>query len=295
MEQKMIFNSRISIKINKTNKPMKRFLLTLGIAFSITAQSQTCTPDTVHPSMASIGYPTLEWSGLWVNGETPSFACDSTQPMMNLEAVVGQPFEATLTGMLGDTFPSGGLLVPTVQSAFLYTTAIPSWLTWDAQDSIFYPGPANKTCIKLSGTPNLADTTYWIPTVGVESGFWTSWYQVQGTMFGFPAIDTFGFCHNVRVFKDYTDIDESDLAAMSIAPNPADDYLKINFNKAVVTDEFLSRIKIFNVIGNEVHIIPNMEASNSVGFDISALPGGNYWITIDLGRGMLREEFIVVH
>ena len=84
MEQKMIFNSRISIKINKTNEPMKRVLLTLGIAFSITAQSQTCTPDTVHPSMASIGYPTLEWSGLWVNGETPSFACDSTQPMMNL-------------------------------------------------------------------------------------------------------------------------------------------------------------------------------------------------------------------
>ena len=274
---------------------MKKILLSLCVIFGLQTNAQTCTPDTANPSLASIGYPSLEWSGLWVNGETPSFACDSTQPMMNLEAVVGQPFEATLTGMLGDTFPSGGLLVPTVQSSFLYTTAIPSWLTWDAQDSIFYPGPANKTCITLSGTPTLADTTYWIPSVGVESGFWTSWYQVEGSMFGFPAIDTFGFCHNVRVFKDYTDIDESDLTAMSIAPNPANDYLKINFNKAVVTEEFIGRIKVYNVIGNEVYVHPNIEASNTVGFEVSSLPGGNYWITIDLGVGTLREEFVIVH
>jgi hypothetical protein len=274
---------------------MKRILLTLGIALSFTAQSQICTPDTVHPSMASVGYPSLEWSGLWVNGETPSFACDSTQPMMNLEAVVGQPFEITMTAALGDTFPSGGLLLPTVQSAFLYTTTIPSWLTWELSDSITYPGGTPSTCVKLSGTPALADTTFYMSGVGVESGFFTSWFQVQGTYFGFPAIDTFGFCHNVRVFKDYTDIDETELATMTVAPNPANDYLNLNFNKAVVTEDFLGRIKVYNVIGNEVHIVPNMEASNSVGFDISALPGGNYWITIDLGRGMLREEFIVVH
>ncbi|MDG1313717.1 MAG: T9SS type A sorting domain-containing protein [Schleiferiaceae bacterium] len=274
---------------------MKRILLVFYVLIGIQSNAQICTPDTATPSLAAIGYPSLEWSGMWVNGETPSFACDSTQPMMNLEAVVGQPFEATLTGMLGDTFPSGGLLVPTVESSFLYTTAIPSWLTWDALDSTFYPGPANKTCIKLSGTPSLADTTYWIPSVGVESGFWTSWYQVAGSMFGFPAIDTFAFCHNVRVFKDYTDIDESDLTAMSIAPNPANDYLKINFNKAVVSEEFIGRIKVYNVIGNEVYVQPNIEASNSVGFEISSLPGGNYWITIDLGVGMLREEFVIVH
>ena len=82
---------------------------------------------------------------------------------------------------------------------------------------------------------------------------------------------------------------------MSIAPNPANDYLKINFNKAVVTEEFIGRIKVYNVIGNEVYVQPNIEASNSVGFEVSSLPGGNYWITIDLGVGMLREEFVIVH
>ena len=82
---------------------------------------------------------------------------------------------------------------------------------------------------------------------------------------------------------------------MSIAPNPANEYLKINFNKAVVTEEFIGRIKVYNVIGNEVYVQPNIEASNSVGLDISSLPGGNYWITIDLGVGMLREEFVIVH
>lgn len=272
---------------------MKKFLLIACLVSGAFVNAQNCTPDTVHPSMAAVGYPSLEWSGLWANGEPASFACDSTQPMMNFEAVVGQPFEVTMTAALGDTFPSGGLLLPTVQSAFLYTSIIPSWLTWELTDSITYPGtPSN--CIKLSGTPSLADTTYFIPGAGVESGFFTSWFEVQATYFGFPAIDTFGFCHNVRVFKDYTNIDENDLATMSVAPNPANDYLNLNFNKAVVTEEFIGRIKVYNVIGNEMRVTPDINASNSVGFDISALPGGNYWITIDLGKGMLREEFIVV-
>ena len=74
---------------------MKKILLSLCVIFGLQTNAQTCTPDTANPSLASIGYPSLEWSGMWVNGETPSFACDSTQPMMNLEAVVGQPFEAT--------------------------------------------------------------------------------------------------------------------------------------------------------------------------------------------------------
>lgn len=274
---------------------MKRILLVLCVFLGIQSNAQICTPDTVHPSMASVGYPSLEWSGLWVNGETPSFACDSTQPMMNLEAVVGQPFEVTITAAVGDTFPSSGLLVPMVQSAFLYTTAIPSWLTWELSDSITYPSTAPSNCIKLSGTPTLGDTTFYMSNVGVESGFFTSWYQIQGTLFGFPAIDTFGFCHNVRVFKDYTDIDETDLATITVAPNPANNYLNINFNKAVVTEKLLGQIRVFNIIGNEVHVTPTADASNSIGFDISTLPSGNYWLTIDVGKGILREEFIVTH
>src|SRR5210317_1495893 len=83
---------------------MKRILLVLCVIFGMQSYAQICTPDTAVPSLGPLGYPSLEWSGMWVNGETPSFACDSTQPMMNLAAVVGQPFEATLTGMLGDTF-----------------------------------------------------------------------------------------------------------------------------------------------------------------------------------------------
>jgi hypothetical protein len=274
---------------------MKRILLLTCTVLTIQSNAQICSPDTVTPSMAAIGYPSLEWSGMWVNSETPSFACDSTQPMMNLAAVVGQPFEATLTGMLGDTFPSGGLLVPTVQSAFLYTTAIPAWLTWDAADSIFYPGPANKTCIKLSGTPTLADTTFYIPSVGVESGFWTSWYQIQGTMFGFPAIDTFGFCHNVRVFKDYTGLEDLPIATMSLSPNPASDFLHLSFNQPVVNDDLQAQISVFNIIGNKVRVNFTKTASNGLDIDVSQLPSGNYWLTIDVGKGMLREEFIVTH
>ena len=274
---------------------MKRLLLSLCVLIGLQAQAQTCTPDTVVPSLASIGYPSLEWSGLWVNGETPSFACDSTQPMMNLSAVVGQPFEATLTGMLGDTFPSGGLLVPTVQSSFLYTTAIPSWLTWDAADSTFYPGPANKTCITLSGTPSLGDTTYYLPGPGVESGFWTSWYQVAGSMFGFPAIDTFGFCHNVRVFKDYTGLEDLPMATMSLSPNPANDYVHLSFNQPVVNDDLQKQITIYNIIGNKMEVRFNKTASNGLDIDVSQLPAGNYWLTMDVGKGILREEFIVTH
>jgi hypothetical protein len=187
------------------------------------------------------------------------------------------------------------LLVQTVQSAFLYTTAIPSWLTWDAADSVFYPGPANKTCIKLSGTPTLADTTYYIPSVGVESGFWTSWYQITGNIFSFPAIDTFGFCHNVRVFKDYTGIEDLPIATMSLSPNPTSDYVHLNFNQPVVNDDLQAQITIYNIIGNKMEVTFNKTASNALDIDVSHLPSGNYWLTIDVGKGILREEFIVTH
>jgi hypothetical protein len=36
-------------------------------------------------------------------------------------------------------------------------------------------------------------------------------------------------------------------------------------------------------------------ASNGLDIDVSQLPSGNYWLTIDVGKGMLREEFIVTH
>jgi len=272
---------------------MKKLLLVGSFLLGTMASGQNCSPDTVHHSMATLGYPTLEWSGLWVNGEAPSFACDSTQPMMNLSAVVGQPFEATMTAALGDTFPSGGLLVQTVQSAFLYTTAIPSWLTWDLADSIVYPGSANLSCIKLSGTPSLADTTYYISSVGVESGFWTSWFQVTGTMFGFPAIDTFGFCHNVRVFKDYTGIDDLPMPTITLSPNPASDYVHIVFNQAVVTEESLNTLHVYNIIGNDVGANAQATSSNAFDLDISRLPAGNYWLTMDVGKGIIRREFII--
>ena len=272
---------------------MKKILLSLVLTLSTISYGQVCTVDTAVHSLASVGFPSLEWSGLWANGELPSFACDSTQPMMNLSAVVGQPFESMLTGMLGDTFPSGGLLVPTTQAAFLYTTTLPSWLSWTAADSIFYPGPSNKTCIKLSGTPTLADTTYYIPSVGVESGFFTSWYQVSGAIFGFPAVDTSGFCHNIRVFKDYTDLEDLPLATMTLSPNPAKDYLNLYFNQAVVTDELMDQIIVYNVIGNRIDIDPTYLSSNKIGFDISKLPVGNYWLTIDVEKGLLRSQFVV--
>jgi len=272
---------------------MKKLLLVGSFLLGTMAYGQNCSPDTVHHSMAGLGFPNLEWSGLWVNGEMPSFACDSTQPMMNLSAVVGQPFEATLTAALGDTFPSGGLLVQTVQSAWIYNSTVPSWLTWDLADSIVYPGAANMSCIKLSGTPSLADTTYYIPSVGVESGFWTSWFQVTGSVFSFPAIDTFGFCHNVRVFKDYTGIDDLPMPTITLSPNPASDYVHIVFNQAVVTEESLNTLHVYNIIGNDVGAVGQATSSNGFDLDISRLPAGNYWLTMDVGKGIIRREFII--
>ena len=274
---------------------MKKLLLVCSILSGAMAYGQICTPDTVHHSMAAVGYPTLEWSGLWVNGELPSFACDSTNPTMNLSAVVGMPFEATMTAALGDTFPSGGLLIPTVQTAWIYNIALPSWITWEGADSVVYPGAANMSCVKLSGTPTLADTTYYIPSVGVESGFWTSWYQVQGTLFGFPAIDTFGFCHNVRVFKDYTGLDDLPMPTVSLSPNPAKDFVHIVFNQAVVTEESIKTLQVYNIIGNDVGVTARPTSSNGLDLDISHLPSGNYWITMDVGKGIIRREFIVTH
>ena len=39
---------------------MKKILLSLCVIFGLQTNAQTCTPDTANPSLASIGYPTLE-------------------------------------------------------------------------------------------------------------------------------------------------------------------------------------------------------------------------------------------
>ena len=109
------------------------------------------------------------------------------------------------------------------------------------------------------------------------------------------AIDTFGFCHNVRVFKDYTDLDDLPMASITLGPNPASDFLNVHFNQAIVNDELLDHITVYNVLGNAIDLKPMYMASNKIGFNLSTLPGGNYWLTIDVGKGVLREEFIVVH
>lgn len=273
---------------------MKKLILLFSIAFGFTMNAQVCTPDSLSPSLASIGFPSLEWSGLWVNGAQPSFACDSTQPMMTLTATVGQPFEVILTGMLGDTMPSGTLLVPTIQSAFLYTTVLPSWLTWEAADSVFYPGDSGKTCIKLSGTPTLSDTTFYIPSLGIESGFFTSWYQVTGSMFGFPAIDTFGFCHNITVLKNTANLEDLPELSITLSPNPSKDFINVNLNQGVITEDLLSQIQVFNISGVALDVPIEATTSNDFNMNITKLPSGTYWLTLNTNRGKTREKFIVI-
>ena len=53
---------------------MKKILLSLVLTLSTISYGQVCTVDTAVHSLASVGFPSLEWSGLWANGELPSFA-----------------------------------------------------------------------------------------------------------------------------------------------------------------------------------------------------------------------------
>ena len=74
---------------------------------------------------------------------------------------------------------------------------------------------------------NFADTTFYMCGVG---GNFYKLVQVQRLTLA-TTINTFSFCHNVRVFK-ITDIDETELATMTVV-KLTNDY-QSNFNKAVV-------------------------------------------------------------
>lgn len=271
---------------------MKKCLLSLMVVLGMgtSLNAQVCDPDTSNHHMGAFGYPTLEWSGVWVNNQMPSFACDSTNPLMQLVATVGQPFDVTLTAALGDTFPSGGLLIPTVSSTYLYNTGLPSWMTIEIKDSVTLSG--SRTCIRLTGTPTINDTITYDPITGFNGWFWTSWFRTEGTYFGFPAIDTFGFCHLVRVEQDFTGLNERSAGSMDVAPNPANDFVTLNFSEGV-TPRAVAEIRLMTPTGQAFQLPVRALDLQTWRLETSMLPAGTFWIEVPHGDAILREKLII--
>lgn len=90
--------------------------------------------------------------------------------------------------------------------------------------------------------------------------------------------------------KDYTSLDVKDVTPqqniLSISPNPAHDFLKLELNKQVKN----AQVKIYNQLGQEVK--STLLNGAYLQLSLNDLPSGFYLVRIQNGDEMITEKFI---
>jgi hypothetical protein len=83
------------------------------------------------------------------------------------------------------------------------------------------------------------------------------------------------------------------VSGVKLLPNPASDYLTLNYVSATAGDAVL---RILNPLG-EVVLLRNGQAAvgmNEASLDVSALAAGTYFLTLQVGEGVVTERFVKV-
>ena len=71
-----------------------------------------------------------------------------------------------------------------------------------------------------------------------------------------------------------------------IYPNPAKDFLNIDVKQQIE----VTSISIFNMLGQQILVIPNAQQTKQV--DVSSLKTGNYFIKMNTNKGISNAKFI---
>ncbi|MFD1551315.1 hypothetical protein DNU06_12660 [Putridiphycobacter roseus] len=172
------------------------------------------------------------------------------------------------------------------------------------------PSPVSDTAVNivLNSTLDLSGGTYWLSVVGATPSLsrWNwSGLATTGNGAGALLIDplnffdagatswtpltSLGLAWESLSFKiggsgDFASVDNSELAALTVYPNPALDVLTLgNVDMATV-----NTVNIYNVSGQLVSTLAN--TSNQV--DVSELASGSYIVELNTENGTVRKQFM---
>ncbi|MCX6153740.1 MAG: T9SS type A sorting domain-containing protein [Candidatus Kapabacteria bacterium] len=96
--------------------------------------------------------------------------------------------------------------------------------------------------------------------------------------------------------SDVQDIHNKELYQITISPNPSSNYIEINKTSEVLKTSEVSKICIYNTFGELVLSKTSevLETSDVSRIDISSLPSGIYFCTLQAGTGKLTSKFVVI-
>ncbi|NCG14165.1 MAG: T9SS type A sorting domain-containing protein [Bacteroidetes bacterium] len=94
--------------------------------------------------------------------------------------------------------------------------------------------------------------------------------------------------------KNTADLEDLPELSITLSPNPSKDFINVNLNQGVITEDLLSQIQVFNISGVALDVPIEATTSNDFNMNITKLPSGTYWLTLDTNRGKTREKFIVI-
>ncbi len=84
-------------------------------------------------------------------------------------------------------------------------------------------------------------------------------------------------------------------AGISVFPNPAGNQLAIYFGYSVSTPEAIINVELYNLLGKKVGSKQNTIGKNLITLDVSDLPTGIYFYSINTTNKLLTGKFSVVH
>lgn len=80
---------------------------------------------------------------------------------------------------------------------------------------------------------------------------------------------------------------------ITISPNPASDYIEINPGKVILSEA--KDLKIYNALGEcVINLTPALSEGEGERIDVSALPLGVYFVSVNNGKELLTGSFIIL-
>jgi hypothetical protein len=267
---------------------MTRFLLAFVLCATTTfLAAQNCNPDMSYADSTAGVYPEPYEPNINPNGGITDCA------------VIGQPFEFTLTIVVNDTLTYSGLSFPLDSVLVNSVTGLPAGINYVCDPPNCHFASNTIGCAKIFGiATNGNPPGAYDLTIG-GSAF------VNGSVFPlpivFPDANLAPGKYTIQVNANANDpcgvnstTDLSRHLSIQTVPNPVAGIAQIKINSQI-SGEF--QFQLVDLLGNriaqrQIHI---MDGTNSIEFDASQLPNGLYLAQLRNDNGQVAQKIVVQH
>jgi hypothetical protein len=267
---------------------MTRILLTFSLcAFANLLAAQNCNPDLTYADSTAGVYPEPYEPTVNPNGGITECA------------VIGQPFEFTLTIVINDTLTYSGLSFPLDSVIVSSVTGLPAGITYACDPPNCHFTSNTVGCAKLFGIATSGNAPGGYDLLIGGSAY------VNGSVFPlpivFPDANLAPGKYTIQVNANASDpcgvVSTKDLTSqisIKTVPNPVFGEAQIKINSQI-SGQF--QFQILDLLGNRIsqRQVSLLNGENNIGFDASQLPNGLYLVQLRSEIGQVTQKIVVQH